>query len=87
MQLAAIVFFVFIERFQCFRWLPKLIQFAAYNVFRTPGRQHSGVPADAVEAAWHPGGAEQDRLATQESRVAILEGTFQSAIDEQIGVT
>ncbi len=86
-KFAIIAFFPFVEYIERLRRLAQLVQFACYQVIRIARRPHSGVPAYTVQPAWHMRTAEQSRFAPEPSCVAILEATFQSAVDEQIRVT
>ena len=87
MKFAIIAFFPFVEGLKGLRRLTQLVQFACYQVLRIARGPHSGIPAYMVEPPWHMRWAEQSGFTTQPSCMAILEATFQSAVDEQIRVT
>ena len=76
MQFAAIVFLVIVERFQYLRRLAELVQFTRYEVLRFATGPHPGIPANAVQPAWHVSRAQQSRFMPQAPRVAIPKGTF-----------
>jgi len=84
MQFAAIVFLVIVERFQYLRRLAELVQFTRYEVLRCSRRPHPGIPANAVQPAWHVSRAQQSRFMPQTPRVAIAEPAFQSAVNKEV---
>jgi hypothetical protein len=47
-KFTGVALFVIVERFQRVRWLAKLVQFAADNVFRASSGPHPGIPTDAI---------------------------------------